>query len=58
MKIKIAIKAIIKGAALGLAAIAVAMSLSSCGVPVKATLIGHYGVYSYSSKSGLEAAFR
>jgi len=28
--------------------------LASCGLPLKASFIGEYGVYSYSSKSGLE----
>lgn len=58
MKIKLTIKAILKGAALGLAAVAVAVACSSCDVPLKATIVGHYGVYSYSSKSGLELSVR
>lgn len=55
---KTTIKAILKGAALGLAAVAVAVVLSSCGniagIPIKASVIGDYGVYSYSSKGGFE----
>lgn len=51
---KATLKAIGKGAALGLAAVAIVVVISSCGVPLKATYLGEYGAYSYSSKGGFE----
>ena len=55
---KARIKAILKGAALGLTLVAIAIKLSSCGIPLKATYIGEYGAYSYSAKSGIEIHIR
>lgn len=45
-------KALLKALALSCAALAAAMLLSQCGIPVAIVVEGQYGNYGYSSKSG------